>query len=190
MSHFQSLPSPPAIPQPHHPFPMPSNIEQAISLVLDSHQSPQVSTVLNAYLRIAGFPLATPDAVTLFERALDKHPHMEERPAGTVVTKAITDVRQDYYMRVLDLGSLVMPGIVDGLYKCPCCGRNMSEDEMKRKVLALEDGLEMEQYHYLAAPEKPKKIKSKRRIATKTKARMRKARPFDPYGPSTSASSM
>lgn len=122
---------------------MPSNIEQAVSLVLDSHQAPQVSTVLSAYLRIAGFPLATPDAVTLFERALDKHPHMEERP-GTV-TKAITDVRQDYWMSALDLGSMVMPGVVDGLCKCPCCGRKMGEDEMKRRVLvlALEDGLEM-----------------------------------------------
>ena len=63
---------------------------------------------------------------------------MEERPAGTV-TKAITDVRQDYWMRALDLG-----GVVDGLYECPCCGRKMGEDEMKRKVLALEDGLERE----------------------------------------------
>lgn len=125
---------------------MPSNIEQAVSLVLDSHQPPQISTVLSAYLRIAGFPLATPDAVTLFERALDKHPHMEERPAGTV-TKAITDVRQDYWTRALDLDSSlskVMPGVVDGLYKCPCCGRKMGEDEMKRLVLALDDGFEME----------------------------------------------
>ena len=117
---------------------MPSNIEQAISLLLEAHQAPlEISTVLSAYLRIAGFPLATPDAVTLFERALDKHPHMEERPAGTV-TKAITDVRQDYWMRTLDLG------VADGLYECPCCGRKMGEDEMKRKVLALEDGLDVE----------------------------------------------
>jgi hypothetical protein len=50
-----------------------SNVDQALVNVIAAGQEVVLSSILDAYVRIAGFKLQTPQALSAFERALDKH---------------------------------------------------------------------------------------------------------------------
>ncbi|KAF9465787.1 hypothetical protein BDZ94DRAFT_1253169 [Collybia nuda] len=155
-----------------------SNIEQAVADVVALRQEVILSNVLTAYIRVAGFSDWSADALIAFERALDKHPDSGER-LEFVSVELVAELRQSYWYQMLG-------GVEGGEAKCsscPCCGIMALVDQMVGSHRYAEEITQITEY----APVKPKKPKTGR---TKKRRLMRKAIAFDPYGPSTSASSM
>lgn len=101
---------------------MRSNIERAVADVLASKQEVDVTTVLSAYVRIAGFKTQSIDVMTAFERALDKHPDSKDQ-VDSASAKLIAELRLDYWKTMFDWSG--KPEY------CPCCVdllKNIIED--------------------------------------------------------------
>ncbi|KZT69523.1 hypothetical protein DAEQUDRAFT_765368 [Daedalea quercina L-15889] len=175
---------------------MPTNIELAIASVMYKHKELTVHNVLVDYLRIIGYiepgqkEVTVPhDAVVAFEHALDKEPLLRKRCGALdaalctrMYTKEITELRREYWKEKLGSSSPVR-------CTCPTCGCTVAY-EKDPEVVEGEDDV-------LAEKRKPRRLKDGRR---KLKPRRGVAKrlqditcaniPFDPYGPSTSASVM
>lgn len=110
---------------------MHSNIEQAVSDVIASKQEVIISTVLSAYIRVAGFADPSTDVLTAFERALDKHPDSADK-VDSPSSKLIAVLRQDYLLGILngDNG--------EEYALCPCCGTVMLVEDIIRAQLVTE----------------------------------------------------
>jgi hypothetical protein len=176
---------------------MHSNIEQAVAHVVALEQEIILSNVLNAYVRVAGFSDWSADALIAFERALDKHPDSADK-VDSISASLIAELRQSYWYQMLG-------GVEGGETKCsscPGCGIMMLMQQMACDHVHVEEAMRLAEQ----APGKPscvvsmtlrsftplstvKAKKSKTRRA-KNRRLARKAIAFDPYGPSTSASSM
>jgi hypothetical protein len=96
---------------------MHSNIERAVANVTATGQKVVLSTVLEAYVRIAGFKWRSPQALVAFERALDKHPDSTDKVDSTFA-KVVAELRRDYWHYILG-GSEDAEGKCTA---CPSCG--------------------------------------------------------------------
>ncbi|KAF5374097.1 hypothetical protein D9615_008875 [Tricholomella constricta] len=152
---------------------MRSNIERAVADVLAANKEVVVANVLAAYVRVAGFKHQSMDVLTAFERAMDKHPDSKDQVDSTSA-KLVAELRQDYWKSMFDWGGKQ--------HCCPCCV------DLVQQFIDDPDMFE-ENLRKITAHSAPPTKKAKRRRRTKIKQHTRKAIAFDPYGPSTSASS-
>ncbi|KAG5653169.1 hypothetical protein H0H81_002011 [Sphagnurus paluster] len=154
---------------------MRSNIERAVDDVLAANKEVIVANVLAAYIRVAGFKRQSIDVLTAFERAMDKYPDSKDQ-VDSPSAKLVAELRQDYWKSMFDWGGKD--------YCCPCCVdlvKQLIEDPDR-----FEENVRKIGVHAAPAPA----IKKPKRRRVKNKQASRKAIAFDPYGPSTSASSM
>lgn len=190
---------------------MPTNLELAVANLVSSNQDVVLTNLLEAYSRVAGYTEPCRDAVIGFEHAMDKHPQCIENTADSRHTKVIADLRQAYWSQ--QLGGFAN-GVGQGKpLECPCCGvvslaqsykpnaMNYYEHELLHEVIfgmssfsTFDESL-IFTFPPGAEPPKAERTKSKAKAKAKSKntkrrraALMKKA--FDPYGPSTSASSI
>ena len=91
---------------------MRSNIEQAVADVIASNKEVALANVFDAYTRIAGLAYESVDAVTAFERALDKHPDSRAK-RDSESGRFVVEVRRDYLRKMFANGA--KPPI------CSCC---------------------------------------------------------------------
>ncbi|KAG6847497.1 hypothetical protein H0H93_007753 [Arthromyces matolae] len=152
-----------------------SNLSLAVADVLAANQEVKFLNVLTAYVRVAGFKKSNPEALTAFERAMDKHPDCKDQ-VDSESAKAVAKVRHEYWKTMFDWGG--------GKQNCcPCC-----VDLVEQYVVDPEKFEEdLGRFHELNAspPLSPKKPRRKRQKNKKLACR---PIAFDPYGPSTSAS--
>lgn len=83
---------------------MRSNIEQAVADVIASNKEVALANVFDAYTRIAGLAYESVDAVTAFERALDKHPDSREK-RDSESAQFVVEVRRDYLRKMFAKGA-------------------------------------------------------------------------------------
>ena len=83
---------------------MRSNIEQAVADVIASNKEVALANVFDAYTRIAGLAYESVDAVTAFERALDKHPDSREK-RDSESAQFVVEVRRDYLRKMFANGA-------------------------------------------------------------------------------------
>ena len=210
---------------------MRTNLQLAISEVLSSHpcSSPSCPTLVDkfipeislsklicAYINIAGFS-ETSHALPSFERALEKFPDFESSKQpdsaeeGAYWAKLVSSIRKEYWREVLYKDTY---GTKKTSYPCPCCGKPVRAEQMKKtlglegdeseaagdKMTKCDTDREFPLYSYqgnvvlklkTGAPtadvaKGPRK--AKRRTVHTRKGSKRPV--FDPYGPSTSKVSM
>ncbi|TEB27442.1 hypothetical protein FA13DRAFT_1794828 [Coprinellus micaceus] len=194
---------------------MRTNLQLAISEVLSSPSCPitcstgpdspvpeiPLSKLICAYINIAGFS-KTSQALPSFERALEKFPDFDSSiqpnsvDEGAYWAKLVCRIRKEYWREVLYKDTY---GTKKTSYPCPCCGKQVRAEQMK-KTLGLEDDeseaagnkpvikCDIDRIQTLDVPRKPSR-KAKRYTARTRKGSSKKTG-FDPYGPSTSKSSM
>ncbi|KAG6917170.1 hypothetical protein DXG01_003606 [Tephrocybe rancida] len=153
---------------------MHSNLQRAVADVLAANQEVKFVNVLTAYVRVAGFKKSNLDVLTAFERAMDKHPDCKDQ-VDSESAKLVAKLRHDYWKTMFDWGGKQ--------HCCPCCVDLVEQyiddpDQFEEALARVHDPKPA------PAPKKP------RRRRMKTKQLSRTAVAFDPYGPSTSASSM
>lgn len=75
---------------------MRTNIERAINELILSSQDVTLANTLPAYLREAGFKKMSPDALTAFEHALEKHPTRTDE-SRAVFVQGISSIIAEYW---------------------------------------------------------------------------------------------
>ncbi|KAH0586615.1 hypothetical protein J132_06383 [Termitomyces sp. J132] len=153
---------------------MHSNLQRAVADVLAANQEVKFSNVLTAYIRIAGFQKSSLDVLTTFERAMDKHPDCKDQ-VNSESAKLVAKLRHDYWKTMFDWGGKQ--------HCCPCCVNLVEQyiDDPDKFEEAFSN------LHEVKVHTVPKKLRRRRK---KTTERSHKTIAFDPFGPSTSASSM
>ncbi|CCL99756.1 uncharacterized protein FIBRA_01778 [Fibroporia radiculosa] len=170
---------------------MATNIELAISSVLQRGEPLIVANVLVSYLKILGYmapdtrELTVPhEALVAFEHALDKEPvlslrHGASQTQCTVIrrrmyTAEIAELRKTYWKERLGMTSAMR-------CTCPSCGSTLTyrRDELEEKLV---DAVSSQRF----SKDGRRKLKKKKVIKRRQDLKGSNP-PLDPYGPSTSA---
>jgi len=189
-----------------------THLEQAIANVVSSKEPLDYSHVLSAYSRIYHSvntePYFATEAALRFEITLGKYVEPKEKVGSPfhAFAKCILDIRTELMEHKVALSAKLFEG---QSLPCPCCGDVLSEEIIRLK-LGLLDGAPspgellfrdlfqsprlIGHLMLVTAPAVGKGIKRRnsRRLLKSSRSKKVSGRfhAFDPYGPSTSASSM